>query len=180
MARAHFVKKARKDYPDDGIKKGDSYYWWKFNFSPFTHRQLTSPKRSQLTQSSFLSELYDIQDDISKAEFTDGVEDELQEFIDRIDELKDQAQESLDNMPEHLQESSQAGETLTERIDALEGWSSDLSSIDTEIDKEQISEEIGEDGDLVSDYDKEDVYEEQLQERIDKITAEIQNCECSL
>lgn len=25
----YFVKKARKDYPEEGIKKGDSYYWTK-------------------------------------------------------------------------------------------------------------------------------------------------------
>lgn len=26
MARANFVKAARKDYPEHGIKKGESYY----------------------------------------------------------------------------------------------------------------------------------------------------------
>jgi len=32
MPRVHFVKKARRDYPDDDIKKDESYYWWKFRF----------------------------------------------------------------------------------------------------------------------------------------------------
>ena len=32
MARAIFVKKARKNIPGTSIKTGDSYYWWKFRF----------------------------------------------------------------------------------------------------------------------------------------------------
>lgn len=30
MARLHFVKSARKDNPSAEVKKGESYYWWKF------------------------------------------------------------------------------------------------------------------------------------------------------
>lgn len=159
MARAKFVKKARKDYLDNKIKKGDSYYWWKFNFSSVIHRQLNAPRRSQLTQSPFLSELYGIQDDISEMEFTEDVESELEEITGRVQELIDQAQESLDNMPEHLQESSASGETLRERVDALEDWHNELDSIETEIEDD-------------TDQDK--------AEQIEIIGANIKDAECNL
>ncbi len=56
MARAHFVKKARKDNPAAGIKAGDSYYWWKFRRGG-KHYSKTAPRPSQLTQSEYLRRL---------------------------------------------------------------------------------------------------------------------------
>ncbi len=43
-------QKANKDYPDQGIAKGDTYYKWSFRFGG-THKSLTYPRPSQLTQS---------------------------------------------------------------------------------------------------------------------------------
>lgn len=63
MARATFVKKARKDIPGTDIKAGESYYWWKFRFGG-KHYSKTPPRRSQLTQSDFLGQLYAIEDEI--------------------------------------------------------------------------------------------------------------------
>jgi len=57
MPKVHCVKAARKDYPECGIKKGDTYYWWKFRFGG-KHESKTYPKQSQLTQSEFLSQVY--------------------------------------------------------------------------------------------------------------------------
>lgn len=57
----------------------------------------------------------------------------------RIDELRDMAEESLSNMPEQLQEGD-TGIMLQERIDAMEGWRSDLEGIDLEI-EEGLSDE---------------------------------------
>ena len=34
MPKLNYVKKARKDYPESEIQKGDSYYWWQFNYGP--------------------------------------------------------------------------------------------------------------------------------------------------
>lgn len=132
MTRANFVKAARKDYPEAGVKKGESYWWWKFNFSRYVHRSKVHPTRSQLTQSGFLQELYDIEDNLS----FDGedLESSVQELTERIQELADQCQESLDNMPDHLQESSETGMLLQERIDALEAWISDLEGVDLSVD----------------------------------------------
>ena len=58
--------KARKDYPNSGIKKGDTYYWWKFYKGPL-YRSLSYPKRSQLTQSEYLSTIYETQEELEEA-----------------------------------------------------------------------------------------------------------------
>lgn len=51
-------KKARKNYKYAGIKKGDTYFWWKFRNSPI-RRSKTYPKRQQLTQSNFGNNILD-------------------------------------------------------------------------------------------------------------------------
>lgn len=129
MPRVHKVNKARKAYPDAGIEKGDKYYWWQFRGSPVM-RSKTYPKRSQLTRSGFLLELYDIEDSIA------GMvgPDEMDEILERIDNLRDECQESLDNMPEALQETSDSGMLLQDRISELESWYDELDSVDREVD----------------------------------------------
>jgi len=78
----------------------------------------TYPRRSQLTQSAFLAELYEIEDGIP-AEMTP---DELESLIGELEALREQCEESLDNMPYALQDSSSSGMLLTERIGSLEEW----------------------------------------------------------
>lgn len=124
MPRVHSVKKARKAYPIYGIEPGDPYYWWKFRYRPRIMSK-TYPKRSQLTQSGFLSQLYDLEDGVT----SDCTSDQLESLIAGLEVLGEECQESLDNMPEHLQESSSSGMLLQERIDALEGWVADLQGI---------------------------------------------------
>ncbi len=46
MAKATFVKKAQKDYPEFGIKKGDSYWHWAFAFGP-KYKSKTQPTRME-------------------------------------------------------------------------------------------------------------------------------------
>jgi len=135
MARATLVKKARKDYPQAGIKKGESYWWWQFAFSARSLSK-TEPTRSQLTQSSFLSQLYALEDGIDWDVFETfaGLQDERDTLIAEIDNLRDEAQDSLDNMPEHLQDTSSSGELLTERIEMLEQWRDELENVDCEFD----------------------------------------------
>jgi hypothetical protein len=143
MTRAHFVKKAQKDYPEFGIKKGDSYWHWAFAFGP-KYKSKTQPTRSQLTRSSFLSTLYSIEDGISNAfkecTTSDDLESSMEQLISDIEELKDETQNSLDNMPSQLQDAD-SGQLLQERIDALESWVSDLQSIDLSIEDDLTDEE---------------------------------------
>lgn len=125
MPRVHFVKKARKDNP--AVDAGESYYWWKFRYQGKRYSK-TRPRRSQLTQSGFLSTLYDLEDNLP----SEMTEDDAQELYGVLDELYDECQNSLDNMPYHLQDASSSGELLQERIDGLEGWMAEINGIDWE------------------------------------------------
>jgi len=147
MPRVETIKKARKDYPNDEIKKGDTYYKWSFNFGP-TFKSLVYPTRSQLTRSDFLGQLYDMEDGLStRFEGLDNesdIEAARDDLVGDIQNLLDETQERLEGMPEQLRETSQSGETLQERVDGLEGWVSDLESIDTSVDEDFDSEEVDE------------------------------------
>lgn len=159
MPRVTSVKRARKGFTaGDGVKvkKGDPYYWWKFRFGG-KHTSTTYPKRSQLTRSGFLSQLYGIQDSLGAIEAGDGMESEVGDITTEIGDLRDECQGSLDNMPEHLQESSSSGELLQERVDAMDEWISELEGIDYSVDEE--------------------LDEDEKQTRYEEILEEIQNCE---
>lgn len=71
MPRVHYVKKARKD--NGCVSKGESYYWWKFRYGSKCMSK-KPPKASQLTQSEFLSTVYDINERIEECA-CDSLED---------------------------------------------------------------------------------------------------------
>lgn len=175
MAKAQFVKKARKDIPSAGIKAGESYYWWSFRFGG-KHYSKTPPKPSQLTGSAFMSQFLSIQEQFQELEADESLEDNVQNLKDELESLKDETQGSLDNMPEGLQQGS-TGELLQERIDAIDGWISDLDAIDFSFDDEERNEEAEAD---LSDDEKEEARQERAsafwQEKLD----EVHNCEASL
>jgi len=163
--KVHFVKKARKDYPEDGIKKGESYYWWKPRYGGI-RRSKTYPSRQELTQSEFLCRVYDIEDELSvirtqietniegknKEEIEELIRDALEMIIIEIGELRDECEDKLYNMPEQLQDTSEAGILLQERIDALEDWISELENIDISIeDDDNIQERVEEILDEISE-----------------------------
>jgi hypothetical protein len=123
MARVHH-RKARKDYPAHGIKRGDMYYFAQIKTGPRssrTIRSLTRPTRSQLTSSDFMSQSYDLDDAVSAA---DDVET-LRSLADDIRQLGEDQQEKLDNMPEGLQQGD-TGQLIQERIDGCEEWATSV------------------------------------------------------
>lgn len=155
------------------IAKGESYYWWQFmnggkNFSK------TPPKRSQLTQSGFLSGLYELEDRIGEmnCETKEDFDSEKEDILSEIEGMKDQCQESLDNMPEQLQ-SAPTGELLQERIDNLDSWYSEIESIEVEdYDEETLREEIKSDNEKeedVTDEDYEKIIDDELAEKIQEL-----------
>lgn len=141
MPKVTFVKKAQKDVPHTNIKKGESYYWWKFRFGG-KHCSKTMPRRSQLTRSGFLSSLYDLQDRIG--EFTATSIEEFDTFkediLSEIENLKSECEDNLSNMPESLQESS----ILNERIEGLDNWYSEIEGVSCEEseDEEELLDNI--------------------------------------
>jgi len=160
MPRVYFVKKARKDYPAFGIKKGDSYYWWKFRYGGI-YKSKTRPRPSQLTQSEFLGTIYAIIEEIQDVTIDDfNSIDELRDFIEEKAEeiriLGEEQEDKLYNMPESLQD-SETGWLLQDRADACYEIADELENIDTEIDEELSGEEI--------------------QDRLQEIIDEMQNVE---
>jgi len=131
------VQKANKNYPSEGIKKGETYYKWKFRYGPLV-RSAIKPRRSQLTQSEFLGWLYDTQDGwdgrfLGCAD-QDDLDSAVEEAVSEIQEQIDELEEKMGNLPEQFQDAG-PGEILQERIDGLDSWMSDLESVNTELDE---------------------------------------------
>lgn len=180
MARARQVK-ARKDYPQFGIKKGDVHWTWDLMLGPRsskTFRQLEKPRRSQLTASEYLSTLYDIEDDL--LEF-DGSSDDVGELITRLEELRDETQDKFDNMPEGLQQGD-TGQLLEERVNALDSAIQELedakstleeaeSTLDDLTEVDAPEEPNGEDFDSQDEYADAVREFEDAQEKFDEYTS---------
>jgi len=174
MTRVHFVKKARKDYPAVGIKRGESYYWWKFRFGPLV-RSKTQPRQSQLTQSEFLSTVYGVQEDLEDLDaqnFEEDLEEARDDAVSRLEELRDETQEKHDNMPDQLQD-SETGELLQSRVDDVDSMINDLQGVDCEVDEESIRQEaMSEFGEELTEEQKEEA-EEKVKEAIEERRQEI-------
>lgn len=172
MARANYVKAARKDIPGTDIKAGDSYYWWKFRYGGKRYSK-TYPKRSELTQSAFYSQLYDLEDRIS--DFSPSGADDFnsfkEEIKDEIEEMKSQCEESLENIPESLREGN-SGTLLQERIDALDEWYNDIDNVeDCEIDEDEIRQDILDEHEDDEEWTEADT-EDEIEYRINQILSE--------
>lgn len=127
---------AAKDYPDQGIKKGDTYYSWTPGFRGRLQRSLKRPRPSQLTANDKLSRVYSI---------NEGIEDQaancknladlaslLETSAADLDEVIDEYREALDNMPEGLQQGP-TGQDLENAAGELECWKDELESAASEI-----------------------------------------------
>jgi len=134
MPKVNTVNKARKAYPEHGIKKGDTYYWWKFRFGGKVMSK-SYPKASQLTQSEFLSTVYGIVEQLEMLDGSDITESRLEDIIMDLETLRDETQDKFENMPEQLQDTSEAGNLLQERVEALENMIDALQSVDLDIDE---------------------------------------------
>lgn len=117
MARV-YTQKARKDYPNEGIQKGEVYYQWQLYHGP-VRRSKTPPKRSQLTGSGYLSTLYDLFDqEINEPS-------DLESIADELESLGQEQRDRFDNMPEGLQQGD-TGQMLEQRADACEEAASNI------------------------------------------------------
>jgi hypothetical protein len=158
MARCTHVKAARRRYPQSecgipgGIKQGQSYYWWKFKRGS-KHFSLTPPKRSQLTQSAFYSQLYEIEDRIADLTASSDLPSEVEGIAEELRSLAEECQGSLENMPESLQQGP-TGEMLQERIDACEGAADELEGIEMDdFEDEDFEPDEQDEGELDDEYE---------------------------
>jgi hypothetical protein len=124
-------RKARKDYPNSGIKKGDKYFYWKIKTGPasgYACRSLTRPTPSQLN-TGFAGQVGELENSLQAADDVDGIRSVLEE----IRELGEECQGKLENMPEGLQQGD-TGQLLEERAGQCEEWASTIESACDEYD----------------------------------------------
>jgi gas vesicle protein len=206
MPKVYKVNKARKAQPEHGIEVGDTYYHWyhRVGMSSLKRVSKTYPKRSQLTLSPFLGQLYDLEDagwDSSdpgegtvreRAEkVKDAAIERLEQIESEMEDLRDMAQESLDNMPDNLRDSSASGELLQSRVDGCEGCQSEASNVkdtvesrfmDFESTMDDLEGETNEDEDVTDEEFQEDVeqrMEEALSDFISDVESELENLDLS-
>lgn len=161
------------------IHKGESYYWWAFMNGPVNYSK-TQPRQSQLTNSSFLSSLYALQERIGdeSAVTKEDFDSLKEEIISEAEDLKSQCEDSLSNMPDSLQYSP-TGELLQERIDALENWISELEGVECEdYDEEELTSGIKEENPEASEDELSTLLAEKIEELVSEAMDELQNCSC--
>lgn len=99
--------------------------------------------RSELTNSEYYSWLYDFQDNLSIETLGDA-----EQALEEIQMQQEELQEKFDNIPEQLQDAD-AGCILQERIEGLEEACSELETLISELEDEDI-----EDDDVMEKYNE--------------------------
>ena len=119
--KVHHVKKARKDFPEFGIKRGQPYWWWKRRKTGVI-KASRPPLRSELTNSHKMARLYDAEDALP--DVVRGPSD-MAEAADTLDliamvigTVADEYETSANNLPESLQYSDFA-DGLRNRVDGI-------------------------------------------------------------
>lgn len=153
MPQVHHVKKSRKAYRKEGIKKGEPYYWWKTRrtrgkqYFSTLHRSTKKPRPSQLTSSEFMREALELCEQIedAKPETIEDLISQRDEWVQRAQEIQNQEQEKYDALPTSLQEGS-SGEQIQERVTAMETFATELEgvSINEDGDEEELEERLSE------------------------------------
>ena len=131
------VKKAvaNKDYPDQGIKKGDTYYSWAF-FRQKPQRSKTYPRPSQLMQTN-LSGAYAaqeaLQDAIKLALCPRDLMGPIDDAVSEVQSVIELYEESLSNLYDAFPGGSPTIEDHENIKDSLERYVSDLEDAAVEI-----------------------------------------------
>jgi hypothetical protein len=128
------AQRANKDYPDYGIKKGDTYYSWAF-FRGRKQMSKTHPRPSQLTQTNMssayggieqvedaLSEVEQLQADglLNTAEPWRLLAEALENGAADVTEASEAYAEQASNIEEGFQHATTMSEEAQEKADTLE------------------------------------------------------------
>lgn len=191
MPKVTHVKRARKD--NAVAKAGESYYWWKFRYGG-KHFSLTYPKQSQLTQSPYLSVIYDCQEswqeisdpgDIVAADWDQGycvtwlgeIADSMEGIKDQLFELVDQYEESATNMEEYFSGSErvdqlrECGQECEQTCDEIDTMIDEFRSTADEIETLELPDK--------EDFDSKEEWQEQcdieVQDLLDALSFDTPN-----
>lgn len=158
---------ARKDYPQNGIKAGDTYYYTKLKLQRggLVKRSLTPFKPSQLTNSPFKSGWLSTQEEWEAGD-KDG--EAIRAASEALTGLGQEAQESFDNMPEGLQQGD-TGQQLEARSSTCEDVAGQLDGLADEWDGleepgEEPVEPLGDLDDELENDTARETYDSDLEE----------------
>jgi hypothetical protein len=143
MPRVKQVK-ARQDYPQFGVKKGDIHYTWAF-FRQGIQRSLTRPKPSQLCNpklSSAYEAMETLEDAIPEATTPDDLVAALQEAIGGVQSSIEEYDETVSNLEDAWPGGCPALEEATEKRDNLQTCVDDLETAVSEIEAMDVEEFI--------------------------------------
>ena len=170
MARVHTAV-AAKAYPQAGIEKGDTYYYW----TPYRQgRRMskTMPKPSQVesnaTRASYLAILEGLEADIDVATSVEAIKDVLDSAADDLDGIAEELREKASNIEDGFQHETEQSATFNEQAYGVEEWASELRNAIEDVDEpgaEPVREDYaeGEDGD--SEFESaHDEWDEAMQE----------------
>lgn len=129
-----YTKRAAKDYPEHGIKKGETYYEW-CHYRQKPQKSLTPPTESQLTADPDLAEAMRAFENLDPT--GEYGEEDVRELISGLEECRDNVQERLDNVPDGLRD----GSPLNEKLEALESTISNLESLADDLGSAEDEEE---------------------------------------
>ena len=124
------TKKANKDYPQFGIKKGDTYFQWSF-FRQRPIKSKTPPTRGQLTQNEVLQGVYAAYDGPAPK-----TADDVEAMAEQVREAGTAAQDKYDNLPENFQQ-GENGQRFEEQASNCESAADELSTIADELRDEE-------------------------------------------
>lgn len=200
MARV-FTAKANKDYPQHGIVKGDTYYYWTPGFRGTKQMSKTPPKQSQLTTSK-MSAAYAASESLSEAlEAAGSIEDltnALEEAVDAIRAVAEEYTEASEattgngNRVPNADEMEEKAQELNDWADSIESDKSEVEGLDASdyVDSEtaitDLPEELVEDCETCGAHTKrkdvegfDDLTEEEQGEMLEAArTAAQQNVDC--
>lgn len=130
MIELHHVKRARKDYPQIGVKKGESYWWWE---PPLRGQRLISkekPARCEYaTTSPTLSKIFALEDfEYSIDNLEADVDFILEEINLLISELKALGNDAFRKIRPNAKLAY--NRATQERIHLLSKWVYELENID--------------------------------------------------
>ena len=151
MAKVYH-RKARKDYPSNGIHRGDMYYTVSLKTGPRSSQTLRSLKPfrpSQLTSSAFKKGWFAAQETlVDEPNFN---ADTIGKIMEDIESIKEDVEGSFENMPENLQDGA-TGEMLQERINRCDDCHNELDSLKDSM--EEFEDELtGDMEDRLIEYD---------------------------
>lgn len=136
MARV-FSRKAGKDYPDQGIKKGEVYYAWTVGFRGREQKSKTPPPRSATIGSPTLSSAVacdeSFQTALGDAKEVADVVSAIDDCLGELENVMSEYDDSISTLQDAFPNGCPPLEEKEEQKGELEGWQSELESAKSEV-----------------------------------------------